>query len=48
MYVTVRPLVIGTMGMNPQGLAKRQGDLEIRGPVETIKTMILLRSVRIL
>ena len=48
MMVTVIPIVIGTLGTIPKGLIKGQEDLEIRGQVETIQTIVLLKSARIL
>ena len=38
--VTVIPVVVATLGTITEGLVKRQEDLEIRGRVETIQTMI--------
>ena len=46
--VTVKPIVVRTLGTVPKGLIKRLEDLEIRGWVETIQITALLRSARIL
>ena len=43
MEVSVIPIVIGTLGTIPKGLVKELEDLEIRGQVETIQTIALLR-----
>ena len=48
MKVTVIPVVIGALGMVSKELVQGLEDLEIKGRVETIKTMVLLRSARIL
>ena len=48
MNVTIKPIVICTIGTVIKGLIKGLEDLEISGRVETIQTTILLRSVRIL
>ena len=48
MKVTVIPIVVGALGTIPEGLVKRQEDLEIRVQVETIQTTALLRLGRIL
>ena len=45
MKVTVIPIVVGALGTVTKGLVKRPEDLEIRGRVETIQTIALLRSV---
>ena len=42
------PIVTGALGIIPEGLVKRLKDLEIRGQVETIRTIVLLRLARIL
>ena len=46
--VTVKAVVIGTLGTIPKRLAKELEDLEIREQVETIQIIELLRSARIL
>ena len=46
--MTVKPIVIVTLGTISKGLVKGLRDLEIRGQVETIKTTTLLRLARIL
>ena len=46
MKVTVIPVIIGVLGTVPKGLLQGLEDLEIRGRVETIKTIPLLRSAR--
>ena len=48
MKVTVIPIVIGALRTIPKGLVKGLEDLEIRGQVETILTIVLLRSAWIL
>ena len=48
MKVTVIPIVIGTLGTVTKGLLQELEDLEIKGRVETIQTVTLLRSARIL
>ena len=45
---TVISVLVGTLGTVPEGLGKRLRKLEIRGRIETIQTMALLRSARIL
>ena len=45
---TVRPIVFGTLGTVIEGLVRELDHLEIRGRVETIQTMALLRSARVL
>ena len=45
---TVIPIVIGALGTIPKRLIKGFEDLEIRGQIETIQTIALLRSARIL
>ena len=47
MKVIIIPIVIGAFGPVNKGLLKGLEDLEIRGQVETIQT-ILLRTARIL
>ena len=42
------PIVISALSTVIKKLVKGQGNLEIRGQVETIQTAALLRSVRIL
>ena len=44
MKLTVRQIVVGVLGIIPKGLVKELEDLNIRGPVETIQTIALLRS----
>ena len=48
MKVTIIPIVIGALGTVISGLVQRLGDLEKMGWVETVQTIALLRSVRIL
>ena len=48
MKVTVFPIVIRALGTVIKGLIKGLEDLEIKGRVETIQTITLLRSIRIL
>ena len=48
MKVTVTPIVISVLNTVIKGLVKRMEDLEIRGRVETIQTIALLISTRIL
>ena len=48
MKVMVIPIVIGPLGIVTKGLVQELEDLEIRGRVETIQTIALLRSARIL
>ena len=45
---TVALIAIGALGTVTKGLIQGLEDLEIKGRVETIKTTLLLRSVRIL
>ena len=47
MKLTFIPIVIGALGKVIEGLLKGLEDLEIRGQVETIQTITLLRSARI-
>ena len=48
MKVTVIPIVIVALGAVIKELIKRMGELVIRSRVETIQTIALLRSARIL
>ena len=48
MKVMVIPIVTGALGTISNSLVKGLEDLEIRGLVETIQTIALLRSARIL
>ena len=48
MQVTIIPIVIGAFGTVTKGLLKRLEDLEVGGRVETIQTIALLRTARIL
>ena len=48
MKVMVTPIVIGALGTIPKGLEKKLEDIEIRRQVETIRTIALLWSARIL
>ena len=48
MKVMIIPIVIGALGTVTKGLIKGLEDLEINGRVETIQTIALLRSARIL
>ena len=48
MKVTIIPVVIGAFVTDTKGLIKGLEDLEIRGWVETIQTIALLRMARIL
>ena len=48
MKETVLPIVIRALGTVTKGLAQGLGDLEIGRRVETIQTIALLRSARIL
>ena len=48
MQGTIIPIVIGAFGTVTKGLLKRLGDLEVGGRVETIQTIALLRTARIL
>ena len=48
MNVTMIPIVIGAFGTVTKGLLKGLEDLEIRGRMETIQTITLLRTARIL
>ena len=42
------PIVTGTLGTVPKGLAKGLEELEIRGKIKIIQTTALLRLARIL
>ena len=48
MKVTIIPIVIGAFGTVTKGLLKGLDDLEVGGRVETIQTIALLRTARIL
>ena len=48
MKVTIIPIVIGALGTVTKGLLKGLKDLEVGGRVETIQTIILLRTTSIL
>ena len=48
MKVTIIPIVIDAFGTVTKGLLKGLEELEIRGRVETIQTITLLRTARIL
>ena len=48
MKVTIIPIVFSVFGTVTKGLLKELEDLEIGGRVETIQTMALLRTARIL
>ena len=48
MKMTLIPTDVGTLGTITKRLIKVLEDLEIRGRVETIQTIALLRSARIL
>ena len=48
MKVTIIPIVIGAFGTVTKGLLKGLEDLEVSGRVETIQTIALLRTARIL
>ena len=41
------PILVSALGTILKGLAKRLEDLEIRGPVESIKATAILRSAKI-
>ena len=43
MKVTIIPIVIGALGIVPKGLVQGLKDMEIRGRVECIQTIALLR-----
>ena len=46
--MTFIAIVIGALGTVTDGLIKELEDLEMRGRMETIKTITLLRTARIL
>ena len=48
MKVTIIPIVIGALGTVTKGLLKGLDDLEFGGRVETIQSIALLRTARIL
>ena len=48
MKVTFMPIVIGALGRHTEGLLKGLEDIEISERVETIQTITLLRTARIL
>ena len=48
MKVTIIPIMIGAFGTVTKGLLKGLEDLEVSGQVETIETMALLKTDRIL
>ena len=48
MKETIRQITIDPLGIVTQRIIKGVMDLEIRGRAETIKTVVLLRSARIL
>ena len=48
MKVTIIPIVIGAFDTVTKGLLKGLEDMEVGGRVETIQTIALLRTVRIL
>ena len=48
MQVTIIPIVIGAFGTVTKGLLKGLEDLEFGGRVETIQTIALLRTARIM
>ena len=48
MKVTIVPIVIGAFGTVTKGLLKGLEDLEVGGRVETIKTIVLLKTASIL
>ena len=47
MKVTVIPIVNGALGTNSSALIKWLEDLEIRGKIDTIQNIALLKSARI-
>ena len=47
MKLKVIPIVIGALGTVPKGLERGLENLEIRGRIETIQTIALLKSARI-
>ena len=48
MQVTIIPIMIGAFGTVTKGLLKGLEDLEVDGRAESIQTMALLKTVRIL
>ena len=48
MIATIAPIVIGALGTITKGLLKGLEELEVGGRVETLKTIALLRTARIL
>ena len=48
MKVTIIPIVIGALSTVTKELEKELEDIEIRGRTETMQTIALLRSARIL
>ena len=48
MKVTIVPIVIGALGSVTKGFLKGLEDLEVSGRVETIQTIALLTTIRIL
>ena len=48
MKVTIVPIVVGAFGTITKGLLKDLEDLEVGGRVETIQTIALLKTTRIL
>ena len=48
MTVTIVPIVIGAFGTVTRGLLKALDDLEVGGRAETIQTIALLKTARIL
>ena len=48
MKVTIMPIVTGALGTITKSLLKGLEDLEVGGRVETIQTIALMRTVRIL
>ena len=47
MKVTVMPIVTGALGTVPNVLEKRPTEVEIRGRIETIQTIAVLKSDKI-
>ena len=48
MKLTIIPIVISAFGTVTKGLLKGLGELEVGGRIETIQTITLLRTARIL
>ena len=46
--MTIIPIVIGAFGIVTKELLKGLDDLEVGGRVETIQTIVILRTARIL